>query len=60
MIAGFSTGEVNRNEIVPEKGAPLFNNPTKIGRVEQEQNSVTAPIKTFFLHPQNYSFETLS
>ncbi|SHD77819.1 protein of unknown function [[Clostridium] ultunense Esp] len=43
IIAGFNIGDVNKNDIVPEKGAPLFKSPTKIGTVEQEQKGVTAP-----------------
>ncbi len=43
IIAGLSIGEVIRNEIAPEKGAPLLKRPTKTGMVEHEQNGVTAP-----------------
>ena len=37
MIAGLRIGEVNRKDIIPEKGAPLLIRPTRIGTVEQEQ-----------------------
>lgn len=42
-IAGFKIGEVSKNDTVPLNGAPLLNNPTNTGIVEQEQNGVTAP-----------------
>ena len=45
MIAGFSIGDVSRNETAPLNGAPLLNSPTNTGIVEQEQNGVTAPNK---------------
>ncbi len=43
MMAGFRMGDVIKNDIAPEKGAPLLKRPTKTGMVEHEQNGVTAP-----------------
>jgi len=43
MIIGFRTGEAIKNEMVPPKGAPLLNSPTRIGIVEHEQKGVMAP-----------------
>lgn len=45
MMAGLRTGEVNKKETAPAKGARLFINPTKTGIVEHEQNGVTNPIQ---------------
>lgn len=42
-MAGFRMGEVSKNEMAPEKGAPLLNRPTSTGMVEHEQNGVMAP-----------------
>jgi len=43
MMAGLRMGDVIRNDMAPEKGAPLLKSPTKTGMVEHEQNGVTAP-----------------
>ena len=43
MIIGFKTGDAIKKEMVPPNGAPLLNNPTRIGMVEQEQKGVIAP-----------------
>ena len=43
MMAGFRMGEVMRNDIAPENGAPLLNRPTSTGMVEHEQKGVTLP-----------------
>ena len=42
-MAGFKTGDVRRNEIIPQKGAPLCRSPVSTGIVEQEQNGVITP-----------------
>lgn len=40
-MAGLRMGDVIKNDMAPEKGAPLLKSPTKTGMVEHEQNGVT-------------------
>ena len=42
-MAGLRMGDVIKNDMAPEKGAPLLKSPTSTGMVEHEQNGVTAP-----------------
>ena len=43
MMAGLRMGDVIKNDMAPENGAPLLKSPTSTGMVEHEQNGVTAP-----------------
>lgn len=43
ITAGSKNGDVNKNAIVGPKGALTFNNPARIGTVEQEQKGVNVP-----------------
>ena len=41
-MAGLRMGDVIKNDMAPENGAPLLKSPTSTGMVEHEQNGVTA------------------